>query len=155
MGLVRVASDHNPLGLDDLWRSIAASPDWLCVVKFNLLAVIDIGTERALNRIDVALRHGEVVVEKCDEVAMRRRDRAVLHAAFAGERIVQMNYARIGRERGAIERGGRGRAVLGNEEFMITGVELRREARNQADERSGTRVGRDDDREFHVPLAVR
>jgi hypothetical protein len=34
-------------------------------------------------------------------------------------------------------------------------VELRREARNQADERCGTRVGRDDDREFHVPLAVR
>src|SRR5438105_3714736 len=41
MGLVRVADDHGTLGADHVRRAIPAAPDWLCLVKFYYLAVID------------------------------------------------------------------------------------------------------------------
>jgi hypothetical protein len=34
-------------------RTVPTAPDWLCLVNFNLLAVIDICPERPLNRLDV------------------------------------------------------------------------------------------------------
>ena len=54
MGLVRIARDHNTITVYHLGRRVPASPDQLCLVKFNLLAVIDIGTECPLDRIDVS-----------------------------------------------------------------------------------------------------
>lgn len=48
MVLIGVASDHDPLPIGNLGRGIAARPDRLCVVKFNLLPVIDIRPECAL-----------------------------------------------------------------------------------------------------------
>ena len=109
---------------------------------------IGISGEELLDRINVTVRHREVVVEKHDEVSARRGDSAVLHAAFAGKHFVQMNYVHSSIEGRLVERGRRRRAVLRNEEFMIAGAHLRREARDQAGERCGPGVGRDDDREF-------
>ena len=53
---IGLAHDGNPFGLDDLRRRVPASADWLRVVKFNLLAVIDICAECPLDRINIGVR---------------------------------------------------------------------------------------------------
>lgn len=51
MRLVRVADDHRLLPVNYLGRRVAPWTNRLCLVKFKLLAVIDIGTEAPLDGI--------------------------------------------------------------------------------------------------------
>ena len=74
------------------------------------------------------------------------RNRAILHPAFAGPRIVQMDYLGVGRGIEPIDGGRRGRAVFRDKYLVLAGADLRREARDQARQRFGPRVGRDNDR---------
>jgi hypothetical protein len=53
MGAVGVSDDHGALRTDNLRRAVPATPDRLCFVKFNHLAVIDICAEGPLGRLNV------------------------------------------------------------------------------------------------------
>jgi hypothetical protein len=102
--------------------------------------------EEPLDRLDVTVRYYEVVVEACDYLAASRSDRAILHPAFAGTRLVQMDYLRVGPVRTLIDSSRGGRPVLRDEQLMFPFAELRRETRDQASERFRPRMGRDNDR---------
>ncbi len=70
--------------------------------------------EKALDRGQVACGHHEVIVDEDDNFGLRDGNRAILDAALAGRRIV--NMAGYGDIRG--ERRGIWSAIVGNQDFM-------------------------------------
>jgi hypothetical protein len=50
---VRVARNRGALKIDHARRAVSAGADWVGFVEFYLLPVVDIRTERPLNRVSI------------------------------------------------------------------------------------------------------
>ena len=107
--------------------------------------------EKSLDRVEIARRDGQIVVEENQDFSRRLCDCAILNAAFSGARFVQML------ERRAFDRKlhRRRRAILGDDYLARAGRQFRREARHQPPKRVGPVVRRDDDRRLQRSSTLR
>src|SRR5712692_4282732 len=107
--------------------------------------------EERFDGVEIASRHGQIVVEENQDFTGCLRDRAILDAAFSGARFVQMlERGESGRE---LHR--RRRAVFGDNDLAGSRPESRRETGDQPHQRRWPCMRRDYDRGFQFLCEVR